>query len=101
MQLGDTVASLHPDYSCSYAPGIIAGLSSDGLSFTVELYDESQTTLRRHEVYRLAKNKHISDVEYIRKKEAEWVGVACVVRSDSDGLFYPGKKCTIILYFCH
>ena len=103
MQLEDAVASLHPDYSCSYAPGIIAGISNDGLSFTVELYDESQTTLRRHEVYRLAKSKHVSDVEYIRKKEAEWVGTACVVRNDSDGLFYPGKKINVLLFciFCH
>lgn len=90
-QLGDTVAALHPDYTCSYSPGVVAGISSDGLSFSVNLYDAVQTILPRHEVYRLARTKQASDVEYIKKKEAEWVGVACVARNNTDGLFYPGK----------
>ena len=93
------MAALHPDYTYSYAPGTIVGISNDGLSFTVESYDTSQTVLPRHEVYRLPKTKHDSDVEFIRNREAEWVGVACVARNDSDGLFYPGEKIVCIISF--
>ncbi len=84
------MAGLHPNYSCSYAPGRVVGM--DGQSFTVEFYDCTQNTLPRHEIYRLINNKHDSDVEYIRQKEAEWVGVACLARRNSDGLYYPCKS---------
>ena len=92
-QLGDYVTALHPDYAYSYAPGQIAGIAADGLHFTVDLYDGSQTVLPRQEVYSLPESKHDSDVQYLKMKEQEWVGVACIARKDSDGLYYPGKSC--------
>jgi len=83
------VAALHPDYSCSYAPGVIVGVSPDQLSFTVDLYDGSQTLIPRQEVYRLSQAKHQGDVQYIHEREEAWIGVACVARSNSDGLYHP------------
>ena len=91
-QLGDYVTALHPDYTYSYAPGQIASIAADGLHFTVDLYDGSQTVLPRQEVYRLPESKHTSDVQYLKRKEQEWVGVACIARKDSDGLYYPGES---------
>lgn len=93
LEVGETVAALHPSYDRSYAPGTVVGIVS-GLYFSVELYDKSKVHLPRHEVYHLAQAKHHRDVEYLRDREAAWVGLAIMARRDMDGLYLPG------IYYC-
>lgn len=91
LQVGDTVAALHPSYDCSYAPGLVTGTIADGYHFTVELYDGTRNFLPRQEIYRLAPAKHTQDVGYLREKEEAWVGQVIVTRRERDGLYTQGK----------
>lgn len=94
--VGDTVTALHPEFSYSYAPGKITGISADGFHFSVKFYDETEGFLPRHDVYHLAQAKHQQDVEYLRTRERAWVGEAVVARRDRDGVYVPGKL--LIMY---
>ena len=89
LEVGESVACLHPCYDCSYAPGKVVGIDN-GIHFSVQLYDKSQVLLPRHEVYHLALAKHQRDVEYLQQREAAWVGLAVVARRDRDGFYLPG-----------
>lgn len=90
LQTGDTVAALHPYYDYSYAPGKVSGVTSDGFHFSVKLYDGVENFLPRQEIYHIAQGKYLKDVEYLKEREAAWVGKAVIARRDKDGLFLPG-----------
>jgi hypothetical protein len=91
LHTGDTVAALHPSYDFSYAPGQVTGTTTDGLHFTVQLYDGIKTFLPRQEIYRLAPAKHSQDVQYLKKREKAWVGQVVVARRGKDGLYTQGE----------
>ena len=90
IQVGDTVAALHPHYDFSYAPGKVTGITSEGLHYSVELYDGTKSFLPRQDLYHLAQAKHFKDVEYLKTKEKAWVGKDVVARRDETGLYLPG-----------
>jgi len=90
LEVNQTVVALHPNFSLSYAPGIIRGILNDGLHLTVELYDGKISLLLRHDVYHLEPVKHTSDVEYLRQREAKWLGKAVIARRNRDGFYLPG-----------
>ena len=91
LEVGHTVAALHPNYSCSYAPGVVRGILNNDLHFTVELHDGTTVLLLRHDLYYLELAKYKSDVEYLQQRETAWVGRAVIARRDRDGFYLPGK----------
>ena len=91
LQVGDTVAGLHPHFPYSYAPGKITGIAADGYHISLKLYDDTESLLPRQEVYHLAKAKHLQDIEYLKSREQAWMGQEVVARRDKDGLYLPGR----------
>ena len=91
IQAKDAVVAMHPNYSFSYAPGVILEVSSD-LWMNVRFYDGQEARLPRDEVYRLPVEKFEFDVAYILKCEERWVGQAVVARNDKTATFQLGQS---------
>ncbi|CAL1540981.1 unnamed protein product [Lymnaea stagnalis] len=88
---GDTVVALHPKYSFSYAPGVISELKHDEF-VEVRFYDgqTAELSLQEGKVYHISTRKYKLDVEFIEKKEKEWIGSAVIARDDKTGAYFPG-----------
>ena len=114
--------ALHPDYSFSYAPGMVTSVNDSELE--ILFYDGCSASLPWGEVYHYhpAKGskkdkeaavsipqvneaapegqvksgggsaKYRQDVAYIRAREDKLVGAAVVAREDRTGAYYPGKR---------
>lgn len=54
-------------------------------------YFAVKATLNRKDVYWLDAEKYHQDVRAIEEQENSWVGQVVVARSNTDGLYYPGK----------
>ncbi|XP_028400268.1 von Willebrand factor A domain-containing protein 3B-like [Dendronephthya gigantea] len=85
----DAVIALHPNFSFSYAPGVVVNVNNDML-FSVRFYDGREDVIPREEVYYLSHEKFSAAVEFIVHCEERLVGMAVVARNDTDGLFYLG-----------
>ena len=99
-QVKDAVIASHPNYSHSYAPAVVMGLTSD-LYFTLRFYDGAEGSLPHDEVYHLAAEKFETDVSYIVQWENCWVGQAVVARNDDTGTFELGRLLAIFLRMHH
>ena len=93
LQEGDAVVALHPDFSFSYSPGVVVGVTDQSEKrFRVRLYNGTEHALSHDDVYLLAnKNKYSLDVAYIRLCEDQWVGQAVVFRNADTGSYQLGE----------
>ncbi|GFR58513.1 von Willebrand factor A domain-containing protein 3B [Elysia marginata] len=121
-ELNDKAIALHPDYSFSYAPGLVSSVNDSDLE--IVFYDGRSAALPWGEVYHYhpakepKKDKAASvtipqaneevpekqiksvggsakyklDVAYIKACEEKLVGAAVVARDDRTGAYYP---CTV------
>ncbi|RUS89184.1 hypothetical protein EGW08_003063, partial [Elysia chlorotica] len=119
-QLDHKAIALHPDYSFSYAPGVVTAVNDSELE--ILFYDGRSASLPWGEVYHYhpAKTskeekasvvipegndappeeqktkigggsaKYRQDVAYIRAREEKLLGAAVVARDDRTGAYYPG-----------
>ena len=92
--------ALHPNYSFSYAPGVVLAVQSDNM-IKVRLYDGTETQLPRDEVYFLDKNKFELDVKYIVLCEDQWVGKAVVYRNTATGTYQLGTWTFLVKVICN
>lgn len=95
LQPKDAIIGMHPDYTFSYAPGVVIEVGSD-LQTSVRFYDGTEHRLPREEVFRVPQDKFEYDVAYILKCEEQWVGQAVVARNDKTGLFQLGKLLEVL-----
>ena len=58
---------------------------------TVRLYDDTVVRCSKQFVHLLPSPKYQEDLRYIVEREHSVVGKVVIARSDSDGLFYPGR----------
>ena len=120
--------ALHPDYSFSYAPGLITAVNDSDLE--ILFYDGRSALLPLGEVYHYhpvktskkekanvsipqmndvtleeqkksggGSAKYKQDVAYIRAREEKLLGAAVVAREDMTGSYYPGKWVMGYLFF--
>eukprot|EP00105_Crassostrea_gigas_P022697 XP_011442307.1 PREDICTED: uncharacterized protein LOC105338748 isoform X2 [Crassostrea gigas] len=89
IQPNDPVVALHPDYSFSYAPGIVLKVYQN-LEMKIRFYDGQvlEEKLPREEIYKLTQEKYEHDVNYIVQCETRWVGQAVVARDDRMGSYH-------------
>ncbi|XP_012936015.1 uncharacterized protein LOC101846493 [Aplysia californica] len=87
-ELDHKVVALHPDYSFSYAPAAVTGVTDSEVE--VRFYDARSARLPWSEAYHVTGEKYQQDVTYIAKRESELVGAAVVARDDETGAYYPG-----------
>lgn len=95
------MVALHPDYSFSYAPGIVLKVYQN-LEMKIRFYDGQvlEEKLPREEIYKLTQEKYEHDVNYIVQCETRWVGQAVVARDDRMGSYHLGNfilKIVIVL----
>lgn len=86
------MVALHPDYSFSYAPGIVLKVYQN-LEMKIRFYDGQvlEEKLPREEIYKLTQEKYEHDVNYIVQCETRWVGQAVVARDDRMGSYHLGN----------
>lgn len=96
------MVALHPDYSFSYAPGIVLKVYQN-LEMKIRFYDGQvlEEKLPREEIYKLTQEKYEHDVNYIVQCETRWVGQAVVARDDRMGSYHLGNFILkIIIVLC-
>lgn len=102
LQPNDPVVALHPDYSFSYAPGIVLKVYQN-LEMKIRFYDGQvlEEKLPREEIYKLTQEKYEHDVNYIVQCETRWVEQAVVARDDRMGSYHLGNFILkIIIVLC-
>ena len=95
----DFVIALHPHYSFSYAPGQIIS-TEDNWLYQVRLFDETECSVHREELYRISAEQYQNDSEYIKKIQDELLGSFIVTRDNEDGLFKQGMITQISGQIC-
>lgn len=78
------MVALHPDYSFSYAPGIVLKVYQN-LEIQIRIYDGQvlEEKLPREKIYKLTQEKY--------ECETRWVGQAVVARDDRMGSYHLGN----------
>ena len=84
------LASIHPRQDCM-VPGIVKGISKDGLFHYIQFHDNMKVSVPYLDVFFLDHERYLADVDYLKKVSAASVGCTVIARRNEDGVFPQGN----------